>query len=109
MYSFYAWPGPPPPKKCENCRSRLKRTLVFSDTKDGRRNIVMCEQCFREVGAERAFYGMARRYARIKGMWVTGGKPDWQPEDIPDGATLVVTDQLRGMTLTLLYDKSQLG
>ncbi len=69
----------------------------------------MCEECFGKIGKARAFYGAARRYARIKGMWISESKPDWHPKEIPDGAILNITDPLSQKTSTLVYNKSLLG
>jgi len=106
MTQLYLWPGSPP-KKCEVCRKRLGRTLIFSDTTDGRRNISMCEACFGKVGSARATYGQARRYARISGMWVSGSDPDWDPERLSEGETITVSDSLSGQEKTFTFKKSQ--
>ena len=108
MSTFNVWPGPPP-KKCGLCRKKVKKTCVFGDTTDGRRNVLMCETCFSKVGSERATYGMSRRYAKIKGRWVSASEANWHPDNIPDGTSITINDQFSQKSTTLTYKKSLLG
>lgn len=107
METFYLWPGPPP-KKCQVCRGGLGTSLVFSDTKEGKRNVAMCERCFQRVGMEKAFYGRARRYVRYAGNWLTASRSDWTPEQTPNGADCTLTDQLRGTEVQFRFDRSKI-
>ena len=75
----------------------------------GLRNIVMCEDCFRKLGAPRAMYGEPRRYVRIKGLWVSGSLANWRPEDIPDGTNCVLVNNMTGEEVKFVYNKSQVG
>ena len=81
------------------------KTLILSDTTDGHRNITISEDCFLKVGEKLASYGKARRYARLKGMWLTGYQPDWNPNDIPVGATVEITDQLADRRMPLAFGR----
>jgi hypothetical protein len=104
MDTFYTWPDKPP-KKCQTCGRRLRTTFVFGDTKMGLRHVVMCEKCFAEFGSPRAMYGEPRRYARVNRVWVTADKPDWDPEEIPDGTECEIENRLTGGRSRFRYKK----
>lgn len=108
MLTFDEWPGNPP-KRCGICRKKVKKTLVFGDTKKGDRNVVMCERCYKKIGVEVASYGKSRRYAKIAGLWVSGREPDWHPNEIPDGTMIVINHQFSKKRTKLEYRKSHLG
>ena len=108
MQTFNVWLGRPP-KKCDICNKKIKKTLVFGDTKNGPRNVVMCERCFKKIGSEWASYGRSRRYAKIAGMWITGREPEWHPDEIPDGTTIKIDNQMSGEITQVAYKKSLLG
>ena len=63
MQTFYVWLGPLP-NNCDICNKKIKKTLVFGDTKEGHgrhgraiRNVDMCERCYKKIGSEQASHG----------------------------------------------------
>jgi hypothetical protein len=80
--------------------------MVFGDTRDRKFNVTMCEECLGRVGQEQGIYAQVRRYAHMRGMWISASKPDWRLDEVPEGATLVVTDSLTGRTVSFRYDRS---
>lgn len=108
MKTFNVWPGRSP-KRCQLCNRKLKETCLFGDTKNGQRNKTMCERCYRKRGRENSTYGKTRRYAKIKGKWVSGSNPQWHPDDIPEGTKIRIVDQFSDVTMELTYSKSLLG
>lgn len=108
MQTFNVWPGEPP-KRCGICRKKVKKTFVFGDTKKGHRNLVMCERCYKKIGSEKASYGESRRYAKIAGIWISGQKPDWHPDEIPDGTMIEINNQFSREKTQVEYKKSLLG
>jgi len=96
MQTFYVMVGPLP-KNCDICNKKIKKTLVFGNTKEGHgrykrgiRNVTMCERCYKKIGSEQGSYGKSRRYAKIAGLWITGDEPQWHPDEIPDGTTIKI-------------------